>query len=389
MTAAVICEFNPFHNGHAFLLDEARRMGADRLVAVMSGNFVQRGEPAIFDSRKRTETALKAGVNLVLQLPVAYATAGAEKFARGAVNILNACGNIDELIFGSECGDIDKLCKIADILISGEADGKIGELMDTGLTYAVARERAVESVAPDISGLLSGSNNILGIEYIIALKRSNSKIIPKTVKRQGAEHNSAAALDGFASATEIRRRIMAGEGTDDFVPGFAEYEKNKPVDYDKYSAVALYKIGTSSAGELKELPDVSEGLENRIKECFQNAKTVDELYDLIKTKRYTHSRIRRIILSAVLGIKAEDVSAKPEYIKINGFDETGRKMLSEMKNTALLPVVTKPGDLSSLGEKAQKMFSLECKAADIYSILSDDEQGKEKLPPIYFERKEQ
>ncbi len=389
MTAAVICEFNPFHNGHAFLLDEARRMGADRIVAVMSGNFVQRGEPAIFDSRKRTETALAAGINLALQLPVAYATAGAERFAGGAVNILNACGNIDELIFGSECGDIEKLCRIADILISGEADGKIRELMDTGLTYAVARERAVESVAPDVSGLLSGSNNILGIEYIIALKRSDSRIIPKTVKRQGAEHNSAAALDGFASATEIRRRIKAGESTDGVVPGFVDYKGIKPVDYDKYSSLAIYKIRTSTADELKALPDVSEGLENRIKECSQNAKTVEELYGLIKTKRYTHSRIRRIILSAVLGINAGDAEQKPEYIRITGFDEIGRKMLSEMKNTALLPVVTKPGDLSSLGEKAQKMFSLECKAADIYSILSDDEQGKEKHPPIYSERKEQ
>lgn len=382
MTSAVICEFNPFHNGHACLINEARNGGADSVVAIMSGNYVQRGEPAIFSSRDRTEIALNNGIDLVLQLPVAYATATAQKFALNAVRILNSCGNIDELIFGSECGDINLIEQTAKLLLSEDVDKRIPELVDTGISYASARETALREINPECADVIKEPNNILGVEYVLALMQTKSKIVPRTIKRVGAEHNSAEIKDNISSASEIRRRIKEGENYSDLVPDYKKYSSFSVVDYDKYSTAALYKLHTTNDLELKKIFDVSEGMENRILSCLKNANTVDELYDLAKTKRYTHSRIRRIILSAVLDIKKSDVNSKPKYIRVLGFNEQGRKLLSGMRESATLPIVTKPAEISKLGKGAQKQFSLEERSSRIYSLFTECDIGMELLPPI-------
>ncbi len=369
--AGVICEFNPFHNGHAFLAQKAREGGFTHIAGVMSGNFVQRGEPAIFDVSDRVSAALENGYDLILQLPVEYSTAGANGFARGAAGILDAAGCVDSLIFASECGSTAKLEKAAELTESDDVDALIKKELESGISYASARENAVRAFDAESADLLKEPNNILGIEYIRALKNSGSRINPETVPRAGAAHDSAGAQGSFASGAEIRRRIRAGEDWRDYVPQGAYPGELNPADMKKYENLVLYKIRTMSAPEIALLPDVSEGIENRIAKAAYDAGTLEEFYTLAKTKRYSHARIRRIALSALLGITAQDAAAPPAYIRVLGFNDRGAEIIRMMKKTATLPVITKAADFRDAPADMQRVFDLQCRAADIYSLITE------------------
>ncbi len=373
--AGIIAEYNPFHNGHKYLIEKLRESGVTHIISVMSGNFVQRGEPALFETDTRVKAALAGGVDLVLQLPVAYSVSGAANFAYGGVSLLNATGVVDTLAFGSECGDIKALESVSKILLSGCLEEKIRKELETGITYAKARENALKNADEKLAGILAEPNNILAVEYINSLKKLDSKIAPYTVKRMGASHDSSEKVSNIASASEIRKMIVDGENWGNFVPNSEIYYDNGKINFvafNKFEIATLYKMRIISADEIAKSPDVSEGIENRIFAAARQAATLDELYSLAKTKRYTHARIRRIVLNTMLEITAEDAAATVPYIRVLGFNDRGAELIRVMKNKAKLPLVTKAADIASLPECCKNTFELERRTTDIYSLFLEN-----------------
>ncbi len=376
--AGIVAEYDPFHNGHKYLIDCEKKAGATHIVVVMSGNFVQRGTPAAFPVEIRTRAALEAGADLVLQLPVNFAVSGAENFARGAVEILTATGIVDELCFGSESGNIEILKKASELLCENAADEAIISELSSGITYAKARENALKKLCPGAEEAVAGANNILGVEYIKALKKTGSSITPVTFKRVGAEHDSGEKTDNTASASEIRRLITAGEDYKKYLPDevYPLFDSSKnTVDFNKFETAILYKMRTVSAEEAALAADVSEGIENRIIAAAGQAASLEELYSSAKTKRYTHARIRRIVLSLLLGITREDAALRVPYIRIMGIGENGSELVKAMKTAASLPVLSKTSDISQAGKEARRVFELESRATDIYSLIREPVQA--------------
>ena len=387
--AGIIAEFNPFHNGHALLVQKAREAGYTHVVAVMSGNFVQRGEPAVFHHSVRTKAALENGVDLVLQLPGVYAMSGAQSFARAGAEILNGFGCVDSIVFGSECGDTDLLSQTADAVYGEEIKPLLSGELAKGISFASARENALKAINPMFADVIKSPNNILGVEYIAALKRLESTINPVTFERVGAAHDSDEASGDIAGASLIRVLIRNKTEWQKFVPESAKeiYCDADIADIKRIENAVLYKIRTVSAEELSKAPDVSEGIENRIISAAKQARSLEELYSLAKTKRYSHARIRRIIWNCLLGVTAADLDLAVPYIRISGFNKKGAELIKAAKETAVLPVISKPADLSRLGEAAQRVFSLECTAGDIYALCTEnpDVCGTEKsLRPVIY-----
>ncbi len=386
-TAGIIAEYNPFHNGHALLIEKAREQGATHIVAVMSGNFVQRGEPALFHHYERAKAALLGSADLVLQLPVPYAVSGAQKFAGAGVEILDALGCVDWLVFGSECGDSEKIIKTADAVYGDEIKPLIAEELKKGISFAAARENALRKISSEYADIIQSPNNILGVEYSAAIRRIKSKMMPVTFERIGAEHDSESASDNIASASLIREKIMSSGSFEKYVPETAaEIFKNAPsADIGRIENAILYKMRTAGREELAAAPDISEGIENRIISAAAKATSLEELYSLAKTKRYSHARIRRIILNYFLDISADDAAVPVPYIRVIGFNGKGAELIKKAQKTARLPIITKAADIASLGENAQRIFSAECRAGDIYSLCFDKigSCGEEKaLRPI-------
>lgn len=368
--AGIIAEYNPFHNGHALLAYKAREAGATHVAAVMSGNFVQRGEPALMHHTVRTKAAIECGIDLVLQLPSVYAVSSAQSFAQAGVEILDGTGIVDWLVFGSECGDTEKITETAKLIYSDEIRPYISDELDKGITFAAARENALRKISPECADIIQKPNNILGVEYAAALERTNSNIMPVTFKRIGAEHDSDKSNGEIASASMVREFIKGRREFGDFVPDKAEeIYWNAPVsDIRLIENAILYKMKTTTAEALSLAPDVSEGIENRIINAAKEAKNLEELYYLAKTKRYTHARIRRIIINHFLCVTAEDTAISAPYIRVAGFNEKGAELIRMLKKTAKLPVITKASDIADAGENAQKIFSLECTAGEIFSL---------------------
>lgn len=373
----IVAEYNPFHNGHKYQIDEIRKSSdCEGIVAVMSGNFVQRGEPAIMSKYKRAQAALKNGVDLVIELPVQYAVSSAERFSFSAVSILNSLGIVDKLSFGSECGDVGKLIKAAEAVMSDTVNSEIVEQLKEGANYPVARMNAVEKFfGRETALILKNPNNILAVEYIKALKKLNSNIIPHTVLRVGAEHDSKKETERIASASMIREKLLKKESIDDFIPAnVLSIYKNEiglgfaPADIKALETAVLASLRLKKADDFKLLPDVSEGIENRIISASKTSGTLAELYDSAKTKRYTHSRIRRIVLYSFLGITKELQNKPPFYIRVLGFNENGKFLLKDAKDKASLPIVTNISDIKKLNGDALKIFDFECKATDIFNL---------------------
>lgn len=376
--AGIIAEYNPFHKGHELLIRKARENGATHIVVVMSGNYVQRGEPAVFGQRARAQAALECGADLVLQLPVVYAVSGAQSFARAGVEILDALGCVDELIFGSECGDSELIASAARAVYSEAVQAGIADEMKKGITFAAARENALRAVDEKFADVIRTPNNILGVEYAAAIEKIGSSMKPVTFERIGAGHGEHGGVDGIASASHIRELISNGKEWKNFVPDsaariFDEELKNKKmlVNTSKFEAAVLYKMRTVSRAELALAPDISEGIENRILAAAREAKSLDELYLIAKTKRYTHARIRRIILNCFLGITAADLSLPVPYIRLLGLNGRGAEVLRMTDESRKLPFIAKTADIGSAGEAAKKLFETECRASDIYSLCTE------------------
>ena len=391
----IVAEYNPFHTGHAYQIQESRRLvGTDSaVVAVMSGNWVQQADCAIADKWRRARLALMGGVDLVLELPTVWATASAEGFARGAIALLEYSGAVDCLSFGSECGCTESLAQIAACLSSTPCQETIKALADTGLPFAQCRQRAVETIlGKEAAAPLSHPNNNLGIEYIRALKDLHSFIRPMTVLRRGAQHNGLAfghdentsPLSGFAatdmpqfvSATQLRMDLMDGrwdraerylgtkgrallEGNTVGLPGLNRVER-----------AILAKFRTMTAEDWAQLPDSgqAEGLPQRLERAGRSCTNLQEFLNLVKVKRFTHARLRRLVLRAYLGITQSEVPDKPSYLRVLGMNARGRELLRDMKQHAALPILTKPAHAHQLPLAGQKQFELESRCTDLYDL---------------------
>lgn len=374
MNYGVTAEFNPFHNGHKYLIDTLKADGCSTVTAVMSESFVQRGECAFCDVNARVKAALQCGVDLVLSLPVNCAVASAEKFAYGGISTLNSLGVIENIAFGSECGDELLLEKVAEIITSEEFSATLENRLSEGLSFPTARQRALADLyGSEFAAVLSSPNDILGVEYIKALKAWDSNIGVTAVKRKGVSHDSGELAGNICSASLCRS--MSLDELKNFIPPQSfELIENEvkagraPADMKKLEIAMLAKLRTMSAEEIALLPDVTEGLEHRIYEAVRTSQSVDMLLEKIKTKRYTHSRLRRILLCAFLGIDKAQTCEELPYIRVLGFNENGERLLREAKNKASLPIVTRSGQIKNLGDGAERLFALECKARDLAAL---------------------
>ncbi len=366
-TVGIIAEFNPLHTGHKHIIDCAKQM-ADTVVCVISGNFVQRGDVAIISKSMRTKFALLCGVDIVAEMPVLWSMSTAQNFALAGVWQLYNLG-CDRIVFGSECGDIDALKHAADVLCGDSFFTLATEKAKSGVTFAVAREQAASELGVDFM-LLRNPNDNLGIEYIIAAKKLNLPMEFYCVTRRGSQHDSGEIIDGFVSSSFIRKELKIGNigYTERFMPREIRgiLKEENIADISRLENAILYSLRTKTADELKLLPDISEGLENKICLSAHVATSLDELCNTIKSKRYTLARIRRLVLSAFLGFDNRFFMTAPPYVRVLGFSDVGEAHLKSL--VSLIPVVTRTANIKQLDEDAKTVFAAECRATDIYAL---------------------
>ncbi len=365
-TAAVICEYNPFHYGHKFQLEQTRALGATHIVSVMSGDFTQRGDAAVCDKFARAKTALENGADLVLELPVRYSLCAAEGFARGAVGIISALGCVDMLSFGSESGDIAALREAAGAVEYAVRSDFFQLLMTSGNSYPAALAEAVNKFyTPDVYETISSPNNTLAVEYIKALDDIGSSIEPVTVQREGAEHDSADTAGKFASASAIRKLILSGEDYSAFAP-----ETGSPAaDLRRLEPAILAKLRCMKPEDFEQVYDAAAGLGERLYKAVRRAGSLEELYFLTKTKRYTLARIRRAVLCAFLGVEKKMLREKDAYIRILGMNPRGREILSAAKAAGCaLPLDTSLRALMDTSREAHRQGAFQSRCRDIWAL---------------------
>lgn len=370
-TAGIVCEYNPFHNGHRYHIERTRALGATHIVCVMSGNFVQRGEPACFSKRARARMAVENGADLVVELPLAWAVSGAQSFAAGAVDILDAMGAADILSFGSECGDTGAVSRCAQALKDERVRGLIRSYVGE-LSYPSAVSRAVSEVfGSRTAACLMNPNDTLNVEYLSALSSLKSVITPLAVKREERH-------DGHELSAKNIRELIFNKGDisalvpqgckkiieDEISAGFA------PCSLEYVERAVLSSLRLMTPEDIKKAPDISQGLENRIYRAVRQAGTVEELYSLIKTKRYTLAKLRRAVLCLYLGVSAGHARGLPPYIRVLAANERGREILNISGSKARLPILTRPSELNSLDERVRDTFNLECRAGDLFALCS-------------------
>jgi len=369
--SAVICEFNPLHMGHKLLLDQMKAI-SDGIVCVMSGNFVQRGEPAILDKWARTRLALQNGADLIVELPLPWACSGAEHFAAGGVALAEAL-RCDLLVFGSEVPDVSRMDAAAEALLSPKFSESFSEVPDKGLSFAQRREAALHSMLGETaSSLLQKPNCILGIEYLKAIRRQNAALTPIAIPREGAGHDRAAENQEYRSAGELRHLLRTGGKLAGLVPENVCVTLEQllssghcPASLSWLERSILCKLRTMKPEDFSALPDLSEGLENRLHTAAREARSLEELYSLVKSKRYSHARIRRLVMSAFLEIPS-GLPELPLYLRILGMTETGARILKDA--TPTLPVAVRPVDFERLGGSFANLFRLEARADDLYAL---------------------
>ena len=383
--AGIISEYNPFHSGHTLhILKTRERCGEDTaVVCVMSGSFVQRGEPAILSKRARAEMALCSGADLVLENPTVWAVSSAERFAAGGVTVLQGLNLPIVLSFGSECGDIERLQKSADLLCTDAVREGVKLAMKAGISYAAAREKALSAVYREGAELLRGPNNILGVEYLKAICALGAdKIEPFTFQRIATEHDGAES-GGLAPASRLRELMREGGDVSPYMPEAAhdilsrELEAGlAPADTKNIEAAILYRLRTMGEEEYAALPDASEGLWRRLMAAGRREASLDNVLSSVKSKRYALSRIRRMVTAAALGITAEAQRGLPPYIRVLGCNERGREVLRLARKAAKLPLITKPAAAKLLSPEARAVFDIDVRAADLFRLALPDPENR-------------
>ena len=390
----IVSEYNPFHNGHIVHLRQSIESTQSQFViAVMSGNFIQRGDTAIVDKWTRAEMALRQGVDLVIELPTVYATSSAENFAYGAIKILDSIGIVDYVSFGSECGNINLMADIADVLNDEpqEYSQLLHDQLQLGRSFPSAREIAINEYFlgnTTYTNILKSPNNILGIEYIKALKALNSNIIPITIRRNYVDYNSTSPdlEKGIASASAIRTMIQNGKSIRKVVPQTTyDLIKQKAKlgqlvsGIGHYSNQIIYNLRKMSLDEIANLADVSEGLENVIKLASMRTSNIYEAISMIKSKRYTQSRIQRIMLYSLLGITKKDIELSKKvtpYIRILGFTSKGKRLISAISdaNPKLNIIISVKKFVDSNNNKnLHSLLSKDIFATNVYTTAFESE----------------
>ena len=347
MVLGIIAEYNPFHNGHLYhLLKSKEEAEADSVIAVIGGNFTQRGEPSLLDKWSKAEMALANGADLVIELPVLYSISSAENFADGAIKILNSLKIVDSISFGTETEDLNKLNIIANTLFKEPREYKdfLSTFLKDGKSFPKARELALVKYLndPEFTSLISSPNNILGIEYLKALKKYSSNIKPINIQRIEVGHLSKDYASEFASATAIRNLICSNRVRDvkPYIPP-ASYtiltEELKSGHFVKeisrFENIIIYNLRNMTLEQIADLPDVSEGLENLIKKAANSCNTIEEFINIVHTKRYTETRIRRILLYSLLKINKKDMIISKKtlpYIRVLASNEKGKNLISKI-----------------------------------------------------------
>ena len=375
----VVGEYNPFHNGHMLHFEESRELvGEDSaIITVMSGNFVQRGENAVFRKQARAEAAVKCGADLVIELPVPWALSSAEGFARGAVGLLGSLGVVTHLSFGSESGDISLIQKTAEALMDHTVDRKIKDLVKAqpDISYAAARQKVLETESEELSKILEKPNNILAVEYIKAIMDQRLKIEPVTTLRSGPGHDSVAGFGGLRSASELRDMLSAGQRIEKCVPDAAYEVFQKeilqcrgPVTRDDLETAVLSRLRMLKKDSFAALQDNSGGAGDRLYTAVRTEPTLNMVLASAKTKRYAMSRLRRMAMSAALGLSAEDAVDTPPYARVLAIGPQGRTLLREMRQHSRIPIITKPADVKNLDDRCNFIFNKESDADDLYVL---------------------
>ena len=372
------------HMGHVHLLEEVRRLlGPDTaVICAMSGDFVQRGDFAVVGRRARAKAAVQSGADLVLEIPLPWAVASAERFADGGVQVLLDAGLVSHIAFGSECGDADALREIAECLLSDAFQEALRRGLTTGRPYAACRQKAVEQIlGPEKAALLESPNNILGIEYCKSLLRRGSDVQPLTVPRVGAAHDEKDADGPIASASAIRALLRAGEretALARMAPAMRRaYEEEEaagraPVFQETCERAVLARLRSMTEEDFAALDEGREGLCNRLYDASRTAAGVAEILEKAKTKRYAYARLRRMVLWAYLGLAPVAFPKEMPYLRVLAANAMGRELLARMRKTAAVPVLTKPADVRRLGAEARELFELEARAADLYALAYPD-----------------
>ncbi|GBG54930.1 UPF0348 protein [Sporomusaceae bacterium FL31] len=388
-TVGIIAEYNPFHNGHQWQINQARKLsGSDYIICVMSGNFVQRGELAIFDKWKRAEMAVLGGADLILELPVVFSVRSAQYFAAGGVRLLNALGNVSHLCFGTEHPDLNILKRIASAIDDKKTLDTLHSNLQLGQTYAAALSNAIHASHNIPFNILNEPNNILAVEYLRSINKYRATLTPIAVPRRESHYHDTIISGTFASATAVRKSLLSHASTSvqkaippssyDIIEQLITTNRG-PASAAKLENIILAKLRTANLIDLEQLPDVSEGLHYKLQKSALNASSVQELLTMVKSKRYTNTRLQRILIHTLLGISQNVLNefdqTGPLYARVLAFNDRGRAILKEFNKNSALPIITKTTQfLSSISRNTanlnamQKMLSYDTVATDVYAL---------------------
>lgn len=380
LAAAIIAEYNPFHNGHLYHLNKSKQItGADAVICLMSTDFVQRGEPALISKWARAESALKAGVNLVLELPVIYSSASAETFAKGALRIIDKLAVVKWLCFGTEAQNIDPLCYLALKLQTESFEFKtaLRKFLKQGNSFPKARQLAAGCIYPGYERFLAGSNNVLAIEYLKAIEEYKSVITPIGIQRIGSDYKSETAQGVYSSATSIRNLILANKDINGLVPQYSMdvIQKADIQDPAAISDTLLFLLRRTDITSLSRIDYMNDGLGHIL---YRNAfcvSTTEELIRMSLNKRHTETRIKRALISLLLNISAQDRKNVLQdcgsiYARVLAFDYKGALLLSEIKEKSDMPIITKAANYRKILDKSYYIdFERDLSASDIYKTF--------------------
>ncbi len=368
----IITEYNPFHAGHAYQIGQIRRALPDcAVVSVMSGNYVQRGEPALWDKHLRAQCAMEAGgPDLVLELPVQTALSSAEGFARGGVQLAAALGCVTHLSFGCESGTAARLMQLASCLNSEAFSAVLSDRLRAGVSYAQAASQAAQQLYPDAASLLDAPNDALAVQYCRALLQYAPHIQPLAIRRHGAAHDGA-PQDGIPSASYIRDLFASGQTAQALscLPGNqVRCEAARRHSWADMEPAVLPYLRRLTPEDIRALPGVSEGLEHRFYAACQTAPSLSALWERTRSRRHPLSRVRRLTMCAYLGLTRELSALPPAYASVLAMDARGAQVLRQMKHSCTLPVITKPAQARQLSGDARRLWDFTLRADDLYHV---------------------
>ena len=378
-SVGIICEYNPFHNGHLYHLNKVKELYPDyTIILVMSGNFTERGDASIINKWDKTKIALHYGVDIVVELPYVFASESADKFAYVAINLLNEL-QVEAIVFGSESNNVDKLKELANIQLNNKQYNKlVKEYLDDGINYPTALSKALYDLT---NKKIDKPNDVLALSYIREIMKLDSDIKPISIKRNN-DYNSLELNDGMTSASSIRYALYNNENIDNYIPEYTKEFLNNPVFNENYFSLLKYKILTEK--DLSIYQTVDEGIENRLKKYIVNSKTLDEFILKIKTKRYTYNKLNRMFNHIICNFTKEEANNlnEIEYIRILGFSYIGQDYLNKIKKEKDLPIITKFSSIKS------QMLDIEFRVTCVYSSILNEKdkikliESEYKNPPI-------